>query len=208
MTLRCTAKLLKRLRLPVERHHTGDGARQLDRSPAVHTVGADRSRRGGAHAPAGPGSSARHGNARPANPRGGPRHARSDRRSCGGIRVELDAMADVAIGRGRGDVMPDEQMLDEYLDCAGKRRRFRLTLSGEGRFLEAVELRDGETRGLRFVPVWFGEMPPWGEMRQRIRERLPPGTRLLRSRVGLFPVQGGSSRRSWGDSVRPGAASG
>ena len=42
---------------------------------------------------------------------------------------------------------PDEEVLDDYLDCAGKVRRFRLTLYAEGRFLEARELCDGEPTG-------------------------------------------------------------
>jgi hypothetical protein len=68
---------------------------------------------------------------------------------------------------------PDEELVDEYLDCAGKKRQFRLRLYGEGRFLEAVEVRRVDREGLRFVlPVKAGEVPPWGEMRQRIRERL------------------------------------
>jgi len=74
---------------------------------------------------------------------------------------------------GVDGVMADKEMIDDYVDCAGKPRRFRLTLYAEGRFLDAIELRDGEPQGLRFVlPVKFGEMPPWGEMRMRIRERL------------------------------------
>jgi hypothetical protein len=69
--------------------------------------------------------------------------------------------------------MPDEEMFDEYLDCAGNRRRFRLTLYADSRFLQAIELRDGDPVGLRFVlPVRDGEIPPWGEMRRRIQERL------------------------------------
>lgn len=66
-----------------------------------------------------------------------------------------------------------KSMVDEYLDCTGKRRFFRLTLYAQGRFLEAVELLNGEPTGWRFVlPVEPGKLPPWGEMRDRVREHL------------------------------------
>jgi hypothetical protein len=69
--------------------------------------------------------------------------------------------------------MEDEEMIDDYLDCTGKRRRFRVMVYGNGRFLQAVEVCEGEASGLRFVlPVRAGEAPPWGEIRKRIRERL------------------------------------
>jgi hypothetical protein len=64
----------------------------------------------------------------------------------------------------------DDSMIDEYLDAAGVVRTFRLAVYGGGKFLEAVERRDGAWAGLRFVlSVPAGEEPPWGEMRARIR---------------------------------------
>lgn len=66
-----------------------------------------------------------------------------------------------------------ESRIDEYLDCTGKKRTFRLSVYAFGNFLEAVELRAGEATGWRFVlPIKVGEAQPWGEMRDRIREHL------------------------------------
>ncbi|MGH7820716.1 MAG: hypothetical protein ACREQ9_13175, partial [Candidatus Binatia bacterium] len=68
---------------------------------------------------------------------------------------------------------PQESAIDEYLDCTGKKRFFRLSLYARRNFLDAIELRDGEPIGWRFVlPVERGGEPPWGEMRDRIREHL------------------------------------
>lgn len=64
-------------------------------------------------------------------------------------------------------------MVDEYLDCTGKKRFFRLSLYAHGNFFEAVELREGEPTGWRFVlPVEPTRVPPWGEMRDKVREHL------------------------------------
>ncbi len=64
-------------------------------------------------------------------------------------------------------------MVDEYPDCTGRKRRFRLELYAEGLFLEAVELRDDDAPGLRFImSVKPDELPPYGQMRDHIRERL------------------------------------
>ena len=69
--------------------------------------------------------------------------------------------------------MPDDDTLETFIDCTGKRRRFRLMVYAGGRFLEAREMLDGAPSGLRFVlPVEVEEMPPWGEIRKQIRERL------------------------------------
>ncbi len=70
--------------------------------------------------------------------------------------------------------MPSETpMVDEYLDCTGRKRRFKLERYAEGLFLEAVELRDGEPVGLRFIMGMKPDgLPPYGEIRDRIRERL------------------------------------
>lgn len=62
---------------------------------------------------------------------------------------------------------------EEFLDCAGTRRTFRLSIDANGLFLEAAEIRKGEPTGLRFVlPCRDGEPEPWGPMRMLIRERL------------------------------------
>lgn len=68
----------------------------------------------------------------------------------------------------------DGVMVDEYLDCAGKTRRFRIEPFAEGLFLSAVELRDDpDGGGFRIVlPIADGELPPYGEIRRRIRERI------------------------------------
>ena len=73
--------------------------------------------------------------------------------------------------------MSDEGVqINEYLDCTGKLRTFRLQVYANGNFLEAREVllgEDAQDEGLRFVmPVRPDGLPPWGEMRKRIRERL------------------------------------
>jgi hypothetical protein len=84
--------------------------------------------------------------------------------------------------------MPDDERLEDFLDCTGKRRCFRLMVYAEGQFLEAREVHDGEPSGLRFVlPVKFDEGPPWGEIRKRIRERLARRD-LVRDEVGRLQL--------------------
>jgi hypothetical protein len=64
-------------------------------------------------------------------------------------------------------------IVDDYLDCTGRMRHFKLEPYAEGLFLEAVELRDGEPVGLRFIMgVNTDGQPPYGQIRDRIRERL------------------------------------
>jgi hypothetical protein len=68
---------------------------------------------------------------------------------------------------------PDESMIDEHLDCTGRMRRFRIETYAAGNFLHAVELRPDGAPGLRFVlPVPADGTPPYGDIRDRIRERL------------------------------------
>jgi hypothetical protein len=63
--------------------------------------------------------------------------------------------------------------VEEFLDCAGKRRRFVLRIYGNGQFLEAREVLAGDVPGARIaLPVKRGAAPPWGDIRKRIRERL------------------------------------
>ncbi len=63
--------------------------------------------------------------------------------------------------------------VEEFLDCAGKRRRFLLQIYANGHFLEACEILDDDSRGSRIaLPIRPGAAPPWGEIRKRIRERL------------------------------------
>ncbi len=69
--------------------------------------------------------------------------------------------------------MSSGREVEEFLDCAGKRRRFVLQVYADGRFLEARELLAGDVPGARLsLAVRRGEVPPWGEVRKRIRERL------------------------------------
>lgn len=66
------------------------------------------------------------------------------------------------------------QVMDEdYLDCTGRKRKFRLQSYARGMFLDATELLDGEPIGMRIVMKMdeHGHLP-WGEMREKIRARL------------------------------------
>ncbi|MFO7566255.1 MAG: hypothetical protein R6X02_26670 [Enhygromyxa sp.] len=67
----------------------------------------------------------------------------------------------------------DDTMVDEFLDCTGKRRKFRLHSYARGMFLDATEILAGETVGMRLVMKAdeHGHVP-WGEMRKKIRARL------------------------------------
>ena len=82
----------------------------------------------------------------------------------------------------------DTEMTEEYLDCTGKRRTFRLAEIAGGLFIHAHEVPKTDRAGLRFVvAARAGELPPWGEIRSRIRTRLaqrslvhgPDGLELL-----------------------------
>jgi len=67
----------------------------------------------------------------------------------------------------------DKVMTEDFLDCNGKTRVFRLGLSVHEDFLQAMELKDGEPTGFRFfLEVEPDRPPPWGEMRCKIRKRL------------------------------------
>lgn len=91
-------------------------------------------------------------------------------------------------GRRMADDAGDD--VEKYVDCAGDSRTFRLRVYAEGRFLEAVELRNGEPSGLRFVmPVGLDGTPPWGEMRSRIRDRLAR-KHIVRDRAGKLHILG------------------
>ena len=74
----------------------------------------------------------------------------------------------------RRDSIPQiAPLFDEHLDCAGKKRRFRLSVYAGGRFAEAVEVLGGDRFGWRFLHlVREGDPPPWGELRDRIRAHL------------------------------------
>lgn len=67
----------------------------------------------------------------------------------------------------------DDQVDEDYLDCAGKKRRFRLQSYACGMFMDATELLDGEPIGMRIVMKMdqHGHLP-WGQMREKIRARL------------------------------------
>ena len=82
----------------------------------------------------------------------------------------------------------DTELIEESLDCTGKRRTFRLSEAAGGLFIYAQELPKGDRAGLRFtIAARADEPPPWGEVRSRIRTRLaqrsvvhgPDGLELL-----------------------------
>lgn len=67
--------------------------------------------------------------------------------------------------------MDSLQASHNYADTGGK-RTFRLAAEPPG-FFEATEIRNGEAVGLRFIlRIEPGKHEPWGEMREKIRERL------------------------------------
>jgi hypothetical protein len=71
------------------------------------------------------------------------------------------------------ECLEDELMVDEYVDCTGRLRRFRLAVYAGGRFLRAVELRDRDEPGLHVsLPTGADGVPPWGRMRELLRARL------------------------------------
>ncbi len=71
------------------------------------------------------------------------------------------------------ELEPGESMIEEFTDCTGQIRRFKLEEYAGGRLLDAIELRREDERGLRFVlPAGPDGVAPWGEMRRRIRQRL------------------------------------
>jgi hypothetical protein len=73
-------------------------------------------------------------------------------------------------------------MVDEYVDCTGQVRRFRLIVYAGGAFLDAIELKDGEPIGLRLVePISEGEGEAFARIRRRIRAF------LARSDVAVDP---------------------
>jgi hypothetical protein len=67
----------------------------------------------------------------------------------------------------------NDTMEDEFLDCTGKKRRFRLQSYAGGMFLDATELLDGQAVGMRFVMrAGVDGVLPWGEMRDKVRARM------------------------------------
>lgn len=105
-------------------------------------------------------------------------------------------------GRSNGPSPPTATMEDTYLDCRGERRHFRLEerLVPTGALLRAEEIRDGEPTGWSFELVHNPEeVPPYAELRDRIRQRLAtrdlvrdpdtgalePLTQLVRAQIGV-----------------------
>ena len=81
------------------------------------------------------------------------------------------------------DKSRDQPIIDEYLDCTGQTRRFRLELDPPG-FLEAFEIRENDEPGLRFImSIKPDVLPPWGDMRDHIRDRLSQRD-LVRDKTG------------------------
>ena len=65
--------------------------------------------------------------------------------------------------------------IEEYVDCAGKLRKIRVreVIRPVGPVLEACEVIDGEPIGMMLTEQFEeGEVPPFYELRRRIRERL------------------------------------
>jgi hypothetical protein len=75
--------------------------------------------------------------------------------------------------RDEPDDGDDDTMVDEYLDCTGRKRRFLLQAYAGGMFLSATELLNGDPTGMHFVMKMdeHGHVP-WGEMRDKLRQRL------------------------------------
>ena len=79
----------------------------------------------------------------------------------------------------------EEGVVEEYLDCTGAVRRFRLMIYAAGLFLDAREILGGEPIGLRFVER-VGDDPgiAFGKIRDRIRERLAQRDVVRDARTG------------------------
>lgn len=82
--------------------------------------------------------------------------------------------------------MHEKPEREEYLDCTGRTRIFEVGLLSHGAFLHAVEVREGVPSGMRLVlPVKPGEVPPYGELRTRLRKRLAERS-LVRDARGVL----------------------
>lgn len=129
-----------------------------------------------------------------------------DRNAEGGILgTEAVMWKDRASGRtprprpsGSGDFVEErmrlvgeqDDLVEEFVDCAGETRAFRFRVYAEGRFLDATEIREGEPSGLRFVlPAGSDGFPPWGAMRIRIRDRLAR-KHIVRDKAGKLHILG------------------
>lgn len=67
----------------------------------------------------------------------------------------------------------DENLTDEYYDCTGKKRIFKLTFYNGGDFLRAIECRNNGEPALRFIlSVKSDEALALAEMRKNIRRHL------------------------------------
>jgi hypothetical protein len=89
----------------------------------------------------------------------------------------MDEKRTIALPRDDEDLVGSanpEEMIDEYLDCQGKVRRFLVKLNPTGLFLDAFEQIPGEEgSGMRFMERIQPDAPlPYGELRTRIRARL------------------------------------
>lgn len=65
----------------------------------------------------------------------------------------------------------EKPMTEDFFDAAGRKRTFELSAYANGLFLEAAEVRHGERTGLRFV-LPIKDVEPWGELRDKVRDRL------------------------------------
>jgi hypothetical protein len=93
----------------------------------------------------------------------------------------------------------DDSIIEEFLDCTGCIRRFRLSVYANGRFLEAAEQREGGEPGLRFsLPTGADGVPPWGGMREALRNRLAQRDLARDPRSGRLEILTGVVRAQIG----------
>lgn len=86
-------------------------------------------------------------------------------------------------------------MLEEFLDCTGKTRRFRLESYAGDTFLSATEMLEGGAAGMRLVMQMdaHGALP-WGELRERIQSRLAERDVAIDPRTGKLRILRGLVR--------------
>lgn len=90
--------------------------------------------------------------------------------------MALEAASDEVEGSREGGGDYPEVMEEHHLDCQGRQRLFRLRIYGGGvaTFLTATEIMEGDEKGMRLL-MRFNEdtePPPYGEIREKIEERL------------------------------------
>lgn len=84
------------------------------------------------------------------------------------------------------DGVDEETFHEDFLDCTGRKRRFRLQPYATGRFLDAVEMLDGEPVGMRFAMTM--DHTAWGRMRDKFRTRLAERDVVVDPDTGKAPI--------------------